>query len=402
MHCMMDADISTTDGESSRPAANAAGFDVSSRDHAHVRVRISGRGLATPLGTTAEETWDNMLAGGYLLDHATVPLDRSADGTRVGQLALRVLLEAIMSAGWGEGEIQSDQTALLVGTSKGPIEAWLANSSTMAGPHGFGLATLAGELTNALRFGGGPKMTQSAACASGLLALVRAAMMIESGKVRRAVVVAVESSLHPLFLGSFQRLGVLAKPGEGCRPFDRRRDGFLMSEAAAAICLEGVELQPRPRPGIYIDRYAVGGAGGHLTAGDPTGALWRHLLHRVIAGRPFDLIHAHATGTLVNDPIELAAIEHVLKDPATAGRPNVYSHKGALGHSLGSAGVVAIVLNCLMHESHTVLPNLRTTDPLAMTNVTLSPHVVARTIHRSLAAASGFGGPTAVVSIEKF
>ena len=153
---------------------------------------------------------------------------------------------------------------------------------------------------------------------------------------------------------------------------------------------------------IRIDRCALGGAAGHLTAGDPDGATWRHLIHRVIDGRPIDLLHAHATGTIVNDPIELAAMESVIAAIPAAGRPSLYSHKGAMGHSLGAAGMVSIVMNCLMHEAGVVLPNVRTTHALPMERVTLSREEVRKPIQRSLASSSGFGGPTAVVGLEMF
>ena len=90
-------------------------------------------------------------------------------------------------------------------------------------------------------------MTLSAACASGIYALIRAVMMIQAGEVQRAIVVASESSLHALFTASFARLGVLAPPGYGCRPFDRQRQGFVISEAAAAVCLEAPEFLHNPR-----------------------------------------------------------------------------------------------------------------------------------------------------------
>ena len=63
-------------------------------------------------------------------------------------------------------------------------------------------------------------------------------MMLRSGEVDRAIVIGAEASLHPLFLACFKRLGVLPGEGIGCRPFDVSREGFLVSEAAAAICLE--------------------------------------------------------------------------------------------------------------------------------------------------------------------
>src|SRR5439155_4190997 len=106
------------------------------------------------------------------------------------------------------------------------------------------------------------------------------------------------------------------------------RDGFLMSEAAAAVCLEPAETGARGY--ARIERFALGGDATHMTAGDPDGGTLRRLLKDVVDERPIDLIHAHGTGTVFNDPIELAAFEaECIREGSPA--PMVYSHKGALG-----------------------------------------------------------------------
>jgi 3-oxoacyl-[acyl-carrier-protein] synthase II len=224
--------------------------------------------------------------------------------------------------------------------------------------------------------------------------------MLRSGDADRALVVAAESSLHTLFESSFKRLGVLANPESGCRPFDEHRDGFLMSEAAAAVCLEAAgasdDAETECGRTVFIDRFALGGDATHLTAGDPGGATLRRLLRSVIRDRDPDLVHAHGTGTALNDATELAAVESSLSPQAA---PAIYSHKGALGHSLGAAGLVSVVLNCLMHRHNVVLPNVRTRAPLPTRIATLPNEPVPRTIARSLCIASGFGGPVAVVGL---
>ena len=401
-------------------------------------VAIRSWDAITPFGD-ATDTWAALLAGRSIDDHARAALDGAE------RRAFR-LARAAAAGCVAKGVTLEPGAAVIVGTSKGPIEEWLAP------PPGPDCASTSDNLAGGLRPAGlgdiaagfadilglyGPRLTVSAACASGLHALIRGAMMVRSGQVRQALVVAAEASLHPLFLGSFQRLGVLAKPGAGCRPFDVNRDGFLMGEAAAAVLLEAAgtcerdesyesgqpytpcgeaglpasdfgELSraagsgsaaprpPHPRP-VFVERFALGGDATHLTGGDPDAATLRRLLAHVIDGRPIDLVHAHGTGTPTNDPIELAAIESAVvpSDPP----PHLYSHKGALGHSLGAAGLLAVVINCLAHAHGVVPPNARTTAPLATTRVRLSPVEVRCPVRRSLVAAAGFGGPTAVVSL---
>jgi 3-oxoacyl-[acyl-carrier-protein] synthase II len=371
------------------------------------RVAIAGYGLITPLGASAPTTWDAIIEGRAIETHGEVALGSRGGEPRVCTLAIHAAREAIASADWTRDELNSDATAVIVGTSKGPVDAWLAalpehilpsTYEAVGRDDVFGLAEVCDAVSRAIGAGGGPRLTLSAACASGLHAICRAWMMIRSREVERVIVVAAESSLNPLFLSSFRRLGVLPKDGVGCRPFDETRDGFLMSEAAAALCLEAREMSPQvdgdAHGEVFVDRFALGGDATHLTGADPRGRLLRHLIGRVVGTGPIDLVHAHGTGTLANDPVELAAIDELVR-----GEPNVFSHKAALGHSLGAAGLVSVVLNCIAHARGLVPPNVRTTQALRADHVRISRDAVRREVRRSIAIAAGFGGPTALVGL---
>jgi 3-oxoacyl-[acyl-carrier-protein] synthase II len=359
--------------------------------------QITGVGLVTPLGRNTAETWQNLLAGHYVCDHSRAAggwNDQNQHSRAIG-MALQAAREAITQARWNLN-VDPTNTAIVVGTSKGSIETWLTGGLLDS----TGLGDVAQTLAHEVNLPESPRLTISAACASGVVALIRAAMLIESAQARRALVVATEASLHPLFIASFARLGVLPKQGAGCRPFDQHRAGFVMTEAAAAICLEhdGVaDWAAGNSPRIMIDRYALGADATHLTAADPDGTTLRRLLRQVIDNRPVALIHAHGTATQANDPIELAAIQSVIAPSSQA--PCLYSHKAALGHSLGAAGLVAIVVNFLAHRHHTLPGNIRTTHPLPTTHLTLSPTPITRPIRRSIALAAGFGGATAAISL---
>jgi 3-oxoacyl-[acyl-carrier-protein] synthase II len=348
---------------------------------------ITGLGLVTPLGRGVDLTWQALLAGRCILDHAPAPGIESAKAIRLASLAAT---EALRQSGW-DAQVRGDvRTALVMGTSKGPVEEWMRGPW----PHLMGgVGQTVGLLAHELAMNDGPRTTVAAACASGLQALALAAQMIAHGQAGRALVVAVEASVHPLFISSFARLGVIAPPGHGCRPFDRHRRGFLMSEAAAAVCLESPQ-NPVGRPLAQIDRLALGGDAARLTASDPAGRTLRRLLAQVIDGRPIDLIHAHGTGTVLNDPIELSALESSVPTPTI-----LYSHKGALGHSLGASGLISIVLNCLSHQHSLVPPNVQTHEPLPTESIRISSRSTIARISRSAAIATGFGGPAAAVSL---
>lgn len=347
-------------------------------------VAITGLGLCTPLGTDVEQTWTALLAGDSIYSHALAMGMDSSCRARAIQMALAVSQQALAP---------NDQSiALVVGTSKGTIIDWLTPAATTLP---LSLASINTNLARQLNLPNGPRLTLSAACASGLHALIRATMLIHSGIVQRALVVATEASVHPLFIGSFQRLGVLAPEGTPCKPFDQQRDGFLISEAAAAVMLEAINPDQRSRAHAIVDRFAIGSDATHLTGSDPQGRTLRRLIRSVVAEQDFDLVHAHATATTSHDPIELAAIEDEVP-----GSPAIYSHKGALGHSLGASGLVSIVLNSIMHGRGVIPGNIHTTFPLPTRNATIPQQNHPRPIRRSLAVAAGFGGAIAAVSLR--
>ncbi|MDB5296331.1 MAG: fabF [Phycisphaerales bacterium] len=411
------------------------------------RIVIRGTGLVTPLGVGVDPTWRALLAGRFITDHARCPLPAEppaetaaardeVDQVRVNRLARLAAAEAVASAGWAARWTGDERTALVVATSRGPADQWLddpwAGTNPSGGTHAdrvdgrapgpvaappvaasdkhpagrrtpsVRLSAVADAVAAAFGHGVGPRLTLSGACAGGLHAVIRAALLLAHGDADRAVVVAAESSLHPLFLQSFRRLGVLPPPGGRCRPFDVNRNGFLCAEAAAAVVLERAADNNDPRPGdVWLDRFALGGDATHLTGSDPAGVTLRRLLAVTIDGRPVDVIHAHGTGTEANDAAEAFAIDAVLADVAPGGvtEPGVYSHKGAIGHTVGAAGLVSVVLNVLMHREGVVPPNVGTDNPIPLRHARLSATAVEREVRRSVAIAAGFGGATAAVSL---
>ncbi len=278
-------------------------------------------------------------------------LDRSIE------LGIMACLQALTQARWTADICANGDTALFVATSKGPIlrllEACAVQhgggqlSESLAWHIALGPAALQTVLTNMIN-PGGPVQTHVAACAGSLVAMHRACHGISRGEFKRAIIVAADASIHPLFEHSFENLGVFAPPDESghrhCRPFNASGSGFFMSEAAAAVCLQAGE-----GGSVEVENCLLLADGTHLLAIDPVGTSLERGLRACAAAKEVAFVHAHAAGTQ-HDQVELAAIGR-----ACGAEAAVFSHKRWLGHSLGASGLVGVVISTLCHQ-HGELP----------------------------------------------
>ena len=342
-------------------------------------VAIDKVALLTPLDGDGVDTWAALCAGSQVCDRGVVREEllagTPAEMDRASRLAIAVARQVLRE--------RQHPAAVFVGTSKGPILSQLAVLAALrqdgiiteaaARSVALGPAMLAYDLARALGLSG-TLHTSVAACSSGLHALHRAVRAIEFGELESALVVAADASHHPLFEASFERLGVLARPdADGhrrCRPFDPRGAGFVLSEAAAALVLT------RGTGGVAVERSGIGADATDIVAIDAQTVTLRHVLRQLVGSEAVDFVHAHATGT-THDAHELAAIRAVLRST-----PPVVSSKGALGHSLGAAGLVSLALSVLCHR-HGRLWSGETLPAEA----------------RSITISQGFGGHIAAVAL---
>lgn len=369
-------------------------------------VRIASSELLTPLGHDLTATWSAIHLGQRVCDAGPIApasirpyeavllplLTKSGRQLWCGdqletaqRYALIVAAAALAKSGWTPEQWQDEATLCVVATSKGSIVSWLnareggdvaAMRKNISNPAPatwlctMGLASTDVMLGQAFGLRG-PRKTIVGACASGLMAVHHAVGMLQHGLIRRALVVASDASLHPLFLATYRRMGVLAPPdadGQArCDPFAASGKGFVVSEAAAAVTLE---VDSEPQTGIHLLRTGLASDGTHLVATDPSAYAMRRLLQRLHApGAPLGFVHAHATGT-GHDAYELQAI----RDTYGVVKP-VFSHKYYLGHTMGAASLVSLVLSAHCHRMG-VLPDGTRCDPAAP----------------SLTLAQGFGG----------
>jgi 3-oxoacyl-(acyl-carrier-protein) synthase len=240
------------------------------------------------------------------------------------------------------------------------------------------------------------------ACATGLHAVIRGAQLIADGLADVVLAGATDASIHPLFISSFRRMGVLAEINgdatSACRPFDRRRRGFAVGEGAGVLVLESPEHVSR-RGGRTLARLAGWGTGADPTGlaglagdGEPLAAVARRAI--AVAGIAPDRIgyvNAHGTATQANDPVETRAVKAALGP--TACRTPVSSVKGALGHMMGAAGAVEVAITVLSVWRHVAPPTVNWSDPDPDCDLDYVPgYARQQNIPYALKLSTGFGG----------
>ena len=360
-------------------------------------VAIESLALISPLGAGTEETWDAIRAGRRLSDRGVISdelFNQFITDAPVGLKSLdRSIIfawaacqQAASRAGWGSDQLRDPDTALFMATSKGPILAVLSGCEALqkTGP-----MELSQELAAQIAMGPaaagffiarelgikGSIHTGVAACAGSLSAVHLACRALTTGQCRRAIIVATDASVHPIFESSFNNLGVFPAPATDgrryCQPFSPAGEGFFITEGAAALCLSFCETSQ-----LRVEKTWLGGDATHLVATDPNACSLSRGIRCCNQGGNVDFVHAHATGT-EHDRQELAAIRKICGSDV-----KVFSHKYWLGHTLGASGLMALALSAMCHLHGVTLCGAR-----------LGPAA------RSLTIAQGFGGHIGVCAL---
>jgi len=266
----------------------------------------------------------------------------------------------------------------------------------------------------AIRYGlRGPNYCVTSACASGNNAIGEAFANIISGRSDVMISGGAEAALTPVGLASFCAARSLSTrndaPQAASRPFDKDRDGFVLSEGAGILVLEEESRAKKRGARIYAEMLGYGATddGHHITAPlpDGDGAAAAMKLALADAGLPpekIDYINAHGTGTELNDVAESSAIKNVFG--AHAYKIPVSSTKSSIGHLLGASGAVELIV-CIKAINESTIPptiNLENPDPRCDLKMDYVPLTARRaTVRYALSNSFGFGGHNACLVVGK-
>ncbi len=413
---------------------------TSNRDR---RVVVTGLGATTPLGGTATETWEALLAGrsgarpmdfDWVAKHELPVTFAATIATKPGEVLTKVETRrldpssqyALIAAreAWadaGSPEIEPERLGAAIGSGIGGVWTLLDQwdvlkekgprrvyplAVPMLMPNGPAAAV---SLDLGARAGA---HTTVSACASGAESMGYAIDMIRTGRADVVVAGGTEAAVHPLPIAGFAAMQALStrndEPEKASRPYDTGRDGFVLGEGAAVIVLESEEHARARGARIYAELASVGMSADahHITAPEPNGSgASRAMLYAVERAdlSPTDIIHinAHATSTPVGDVAEYNAIKRAFGDHTD--NLSVTATKSMTGHLLGAAGALeaVITIQSIYNRLVPATINLDDQDPEIQLNVVSGEH--QKLPDGDIAALNnsfGFGGHNVALAIR--
>ena len=384
-------------------------------------VAVTGRGVVTSLGEGADAFFESLAAGASgIVDGESRALHfdperymdpRVARRTdRFAQFGVAAADQAAAEAGLSDCD--PGRIAVILGTGVGGLitlqeqcESFLARGERGVSPNFVPMMmpnAAAGAV--AIRLGlHGPGFSVASACATGAHAIGEGMRMIERGSADIVVAGGAEAAMTTLCIAAFRRMGALSTAGVS-RPFDARRDGFVMGEGSGVLILEREEHAAARGATVYGRIVGYGASNDAFDMVQPdefgTGALIAMRAALEDAGVTPDhvgFISAHGTGTPINDRVESI----VIRECFGPGAPPISSTKSAIGHLLGAAGSTEALV-CIEALRRGILPptiNYSEPDPDCDLDYLVDGAREAPDVRLALSNSFGFGGQNACLAI---
>jgi len=408
------------------------------------RVVITGVGAVTPLGIGVEKSWQSLCQGksgiGVITSFDASDfrtkiagevkgfepsdfIDRKLvrRGDRFIHFALAATRMAMEDSGLTISERNSERVGVSVGTAMGGIESLEKNHQLLlqGARHQISPFFIPSFLANmasgqiAIEFGArGVNMCSVTACASGTQAIGNVFRVIQQGEADAAIAGGAEAAIRPLIFAGLDVIKVMTtrndEPEKASRPFDRDRDGFVISEGGGIVILEELEFALGRGARIYgeVLGYGLNSDAYHITAPDPDGKGAASCMKMALndAGISIDMvdyINAHGTSTVLNDLSETRAIKSVFQGRSK--QIPISSNKSMIGHLWGAAGAVEAIF-CLLTINHGIIPptiNYETPDPEC--DLDYVPNVARKAgVKVVLSNSFGFGSTNATLIFSQF
>jgi 3-oxoacyl-[acyl-carrier-protein] synthase II len=407
------------------------------------RVVFTGLGAVTSLGCNVEELWTRICNG----ESGVRPLERldvtnyrvrfggevrnwTVDGyidakdvkrfDRFVQFAQVSGVNAVRDSGIDFSKADPWRCGVILGSGIGGLETIETQHQRLIdkGPDkvsAFTIPKLIGNAASAqiaIQYGlRGPNQVVVTACASATNAMGDAYRLIRDGEAEVIISGGSEAALTHIGLSAFGSMRALSErnddPARASRPFDRNRDGFVLSEGAGLVVMEELEHAKARGAHIYGEMYGYGVScdGSHITAPDKDGvgaayAMEQALKDARVNPADVDYINAHGTSTPLGDQAETNAIKIVFQDYAK--KVSISSTKSQLGHLLGASGGVEIILSLLAMRDGVIPPTINYDTPDPECDLDYTPNQARqRQLDVAMSNSFGFGGHNGSLVIGK-
>jgi len=408
------------------------------------RVVITGLGVISPVGNSLESFWDNLVHGrsGIATLHGLDPdkfpakvagqvRDFNPDeyfGVKEARRMDRFVQFAIAAADHAVADSTLDMTkedparvGVIVGSGIGGLDTiekqhqrLIERGTRAVSPFFIPMMIVdmaSGQIS--IRHGmKGPNFCVVTACATAAHSIAMAHRSIKFNDADVYVAGGSEAAVTDLGMAGFANMNALStafndEPHRASRPFDLKRDGFVMAEGAGVVILEELEHARARNAPIYGEILAVGMSGDahHMAAPEPEGRGAEQAMRMAIAQSGIELdkvdyINAHGTSTPLGDISEAQAVHRIFGDDT---KVMVCSTKCMTGHTLGAAGGIELVATCLAMKYGIVPPTTNHEFPDDQCKIDCVPNAARATqIHVAISNSFGFGGHNASIIVRKF
>ena len=408
------------------------------------RAVITGMGVVSPVGNNLDDFWNNLIEGksgiGLLTRFDTADLPTKVAGEvknfeptdwinkkesrhmdRFAQFAIAAGKMAVQDSGLDLEKLDKERAGAVMGCGIGGVitfeeqkEVMMSKGSGRITP--FFVPMLIGNMAAghlSIEFGlQGSCTTIVTACASGTNAIGEALRIIQRGEADVVLCGGTEAPITKLAFAGFCAAKTMStekeNPEQACRPFDKRRSGFVMGEGAGVLVLESLEHAQARKAHIYAELAGYGSTSDayHITTPVPGGdgavrAMRLALKDAEVSVEDVDYINAHGTSTGPNDSTETAAIKTVFGSYAS--KLAISSTKSMTGHLMGAAGAIEAIICAMSIERGAIPPTTNYGEPDPECDLDYVPNLARKQeVNVAMSNSLGFGGHNATVVIKKF